>query len=179
MINDPAVTATIAALHEEYEMALVSNDVEKLMHFFWGSPLALRFGVNESLYGSEEIEAFRKNRPAVDLERRISNLQIVALGTDTAIVTLEFDRNVQGVPRHGRQSQVWRKFDQGWKIVSAHVSLVPLSYIDEASAVVGLPITAEYREGVRQNIERAGIIAKPLLAFEMDEMTEGAPVFVP
>src|SRR5260370_20028487 len=119
MINDPAVTATIAALHEEYEKALVSNEVEKLMHFFWGSPLALRFGVKESLYGSEEIERFRKNRTPVDLERRVSNLQIVVFGTDTAIVTLEVDRNVQGVPRYGRQSQVWRKFEEGWKIVSS------------------------------------------------------------
>ena len=37
MINDPEVVAQIAALHEQYEAALVSNDVEKLVTFFWDS----------------------------------------------------------------------------------------------------------------------------------------------
>ncbi len=65
MINDPEVTAEILALHEEYEEALVGNNVEKLTAFFWDSFHALRFGVVESLYGSAEIEAFRKARSAV------------------------------------------------------------------------------------------------------------------
>ena len=30
MINQPETVATVAALHEEYEAALISNDVEKL-----------------------------------------------------------------------------------------------------------------------------------------------------
>src|SRR4029077_21219846 len=64
-LNDPAVVAEVAALHEAYEEALIGNDVEKLTGFFWDSPDALRFGVAESLYGAEKILAFRKARPAV------------------------------------------------------------------------------------------------------------------
>src|SRR5258707_13140831 len=140
MINDPQVVAQIAALHEQYEAALVSNDVEKLVTFFWNSPYALRFGVTESLYGARAIDEFRRNRPPMDLARQVSNLTIVAFGKDCAIVTLEFDRTFQGSPRHGRQSQVWRKVDEGWRIVSAHVSIVPPSYSELAAPLVGLPI---------------------------------------
>ena len=179
MINQPEVVATIAALHEEYEAALVGNDVEKLIGFFWDSEHALRFGAAESLYGAQEIEAFRKNRPAVDLQREVFNLKIVTFDEDTAIVTIEFRRAVQGSPRHGRQSQVWRRFETGWKIVSAHVSIVPVSYMDQASALIGMPIPEAYREGVRINLERVGVIAKPLLDYPIDDSIESAPVFVP
>ncbi len=179
MLNNPTVVAEIAALHEEYETALVSNDVEKLVTFFWDSPDALRFGVAESLYGAKQIEEFRKNRPAVDLARTVLNLQIVTFGDDNAIVTLEFDRTVQGVPRHGRQSQVWRKFDHGWKIVSAHVSLVPMPYIDLAGPLVQLPIPPELREGVQRNIARAKVIAQSLIDMELPADVEAAPKFIP
>jgi hypothetical protein len=37
---------------------------------FWASPYAMRYGVTENLYGTDEIEAFRKARPAVGLARR-------------------------------------------------------------------------------------------------------------
>jgi ketosteroid isomerase-like protein len=179
MINDPQVVAQIAALHEQYEAALVSNDVEKLVTFFWDSPRALRFGVSESLYGAKEIEEFRKNRPPVNLAREVSNLKIVAFGADCAVVTLEFTRTAPGIHRNGRQSQVWRKFEEGWKIVSAHVSLVPMPYIDLAAPLIGLPIPARFREGVQQNIARAAAIAQPLLELSLDDAIEPAPTFEP
>jgi ketosteroid isomerase-like protein len=179
MINDPEVVAQIAALHEQYEAALISNDVGKLVTFFWDSPNALRFGVNESLYGAKEIEKFRRNRPAVDLARQVLNLTIVTFGGDCAAVTLEFEREIKGTPRKGRQSQVWRKFDEGWKIVSAHVSLVPVPYIDQVGPVVGLAIPPPFREGVQRNIERAAMIARPLLDVALDDSVEAAPVFEP
>ena len=153
--------------------------MEKLVGFFWDSEHALRFGVGESLYGAREIEEFRKNRPPIDLQRQVINPKIVTFGEDTAISTIEFRRHVQGSPRHGRQTQVWRKFEAGWKIVSAHVSFVPVSYMDQASALVGMPIPAANREAVRINLERVAAIARPLLEFPIEESVESAPVFVP
>jgi ketosteroid isomerase-like protein len=179
MINDPEVVAQIAALHEQYEAALVSNDVEKLVTFFWDSPHALRFGVSESLYGAKEIEEFRRNRPAIDLSREVRNLKIVTFGSDCAVVTLEFARSVRGIDRGGRQSQIWRKFEGGWKIVSAHVSLVPQPYIDIAGPMVGLQIPPQFREGVQRNIERAATIARPLLDMALDDSIGAATVFEP
>src|SRR5260370_1718098 len=98
MTNDPEVVAQIRALHEKYEAALVSNDVERLVTFFWDSPHALRFGVGESLYGAKNIEEFRRNRPPMDLAREGNNLKIVTFDDDCAAVTLEVDRTIQGIP---------------------------------------------------------------------------------
>jgi ketosteroid isomerase-like protein len=179
LINDPTVVAEVAALHAAYEEALVGNDVEKLTGFFWDSPDSLRFGVAESLYGAEEILAFRKARPAIDLARKVFNTKIVTFGGDCAIVTIEFLRGIGGIRRHGRQSQIWRKFPEGWKVVSAHVSLIPESYMDHAAQQVGLVIPENLREGVRQNLERAKLIAKPLLDISLTADIEIAPNFEP
>ena len=107
------------------------------------------------------------------------NVRVVTFGSDCGIVTLEFLRKTGGLERHGRQTQVWRKFESGWKIVSAHVSFVPSSYLEHAAALVRLPIPEQYREGVRINIERSAVIARPLLEAALDELTESAPVFQP
>jgi hypothetical protein len=125
-VNDPETVAELRALYPRYEEALVSNDVETLMQMFWASPLAIRFGAGENLYGMDEIEAFRKSRPAINLARRTVRLEIVTFGKDFGSVTLEFERDAPGggVVR-GRQSQIWVQFDEGWRIVSAHVSMLP------------------------------------------------------
>jgi len=124
-INDPEVVAELWALYLKYEEALVSNDVPTLTAMFWASEYAIRLGAGENLYGVEEIEAFRKARPAVGLARRMGRLEIVTFGKDFGSVTLEFERDgANGVVR-GRQSQVWVRLDEGWRIVSAHVSILP------------------------------------------------------
>lgn len=179
VINDAAVVAEITALHHEYETALVNNDVQKLTRFFWDSPLALRFGVNESLYGAGEIEAFRKARSPIGLAREVFNLHVVTFGDDCGIVTIEFQRIASGMLRHGRQSQVWRKFPEGWKIVSAHVSFTPESYVDHTLTLVGLPIAEGQKAGVAQNVERAAQIAAPLLEFPLPVETGSAQRFEP
>src|SRR5579883_186240 len=124
-INDPAIVAELTDLYLKYEKALVENDIATMDELFWDSPAVLRFGATENLYGIDEIRAFRQARPTQNLARDISHLQVVTFDADTAVVTLEFRRVTDGVPRFGRQSQVWRKLPQGWKIVSAHVSLLP------------------------------------------------------
>ena len=77
------------------------------------------------MYGVEEIEVFRKNRPAVNLARRMVRLDIVTFGKDFGSVTLEFERDGPGGVVRGRQSQVWVRLDNAWRIVSAHVSTLP------------------------------------------------------
>lgn len=124
-INDPALVAELTQLYLTYEKALCENDLATLDALFWESPEVVRFGATENLYGIDAIRTFRQERPTQDLAREISHLKVVTFGEDTATVTLEFCRSIAGVPRSGRQSQVWRKFPEGWKIVSAHVSLLP------------------------------------------------------
>jgi len=123
-INDPEVVAELRALYPVYESALVNNDVETLTRMFWASPCAIRFGAGENLYGVDEIEAFRKSRPAANLARRVVRLEIVSFGKDFGSITLEFERDTSGGLVRGRQSQVWVRLDEGWRIVSAHVSML-------------------------------------------------------
>jgi len=126
VVNDPETVAELRALYPRYEEALVSNDVEVLTQMFWASPLTIRFGAGENLYGIDQIEMFRKSRPAANLARRIVRLEIVTFGKDFGSVTLEFERDApEATVLRGRQSQVWVRFQEGWRIVSAHVSTLP------------------------------------------------------
>uniref|UniRef100_E6QJ12 DUF4440 domain-containing protein n=1 Tax=mine drainage metagenome TaxID=410659 RepID=E6QJ12_9ZZZZ len=124
-VNLPEVVQEIEELYPRYEQALVGNDVETLVAMFWDAPEVMRFGATENLYGREELEAFRKSRPASNLARKILRLDVVTFGRDVASVTLEFERETASGLAHGRQSQLWARFEQGWKITSAHVSLLP------------------------------------------------------
>jgi hypothetical protein len=125
LINDPSTHAELAALYPLYEAALVNNDVPTLTAMFWDSPHAIRLGAGENLYGTAEIEAFRKSRPSVGLARRQVRLEIVTFGTDYGSITLEFERDTPNGLVNGRQSQVWVRFPEGWRIVQAHVSILP------------------------------------------------------
>ena len=124
-INDPAVVAELKELYPKYEAALMANDAETLTRMFWASPHAMRFGVTENLYGIDEIEAFRKGRSPANLARTVKRLDIVTFGRDFGSVTLEFERTAGAKTISGRQSQVWVRFPEGWRIVSAHVSVLP------------------------------------------------------
>ena len=124
-INLPEVVAEIGELYSRYETALVTNDVATLVAMFWDAPEVMRFGATENLYGSDELEAFRKSRPSANLAREILRLDIVTFGRDFASVTLEFERATARGLVLGRQSQLWVRFPQGWRITSAHVSLLP------------------------------------------------------
>jgi hypothetical protein len=123
-INDPEIIAELHSLYTKYEAALMANDAETLTRMFWASPQAMRFGVSENLYGIEEIDAYRKGRSPANLARTVRRLEIVTFGRDFGSVTLEFERAVDGKIISGRQSQVWVRFAEGWRIVSAHVSVL-------------------------------------------------------
>jgi len=121
-INDPQVLAEVNAAFDRYETALVTNDVAVLDELFWNSPHTLRYGVGENLYGYEAIQAFRAGRPSAGLERTLLRRQITTYGNDFAMANVEFER--AGSTRIGRQSQAWVRTPEGWRVVSAHVSLM-------------------------------------------------------
>jgi len=119
-INLPGVVAEVTAIFAQYEDALVNNKVDVLDHLFWNSPMTLRYGAGEVLYGFDEIAAFRAGRPAVNLQREVTRTVITTFGRNFATANIEFVRaNVPGI---GRQSQTWARLPEGWKIVAAHVS---------------------------------------------------------
>jgi ketosteroid isomerase-like protein len=83
----------------------------------------MRFGIAENLYGYEAIASFRSSRPSIDLTRQLKNTVIVSYGRDFATANTEFQRVGSRVT--GRQSHVWVRTDDGWRIAAAHVSLMP------------------------------------------------------
>jgi hypothetical protein len=121
-INLPYVLAEVTAAFARYEDALVHNKVDILDELFWKSEHTLRYGTGENLYGYEAIKAFRAARPATGLERTLLRTQITTYGDSFATANCEFQRT--GGAKPGRQSQTWMKTPDGWRVVSAHVSLL-------------------------------------------------------
>jgi hypothetical protein len=122
-INDRAVLAEVEAAFARYEAALMANDVAELQRLFWRSPATIRYGIAENLYGHAAIAGFRAGRPTIDLDRTLFNTVITTYGRDFATANTEYTRKASG--RHGRQSQTWMRTPDGWRIVAAHVSLMP------------------------------------------------------
>jgi hypothetical protein len=120
-INIAEVLAEVEQAFARYERALVANDVAELDALFWRSPQTLRHGVTENLYGYDEIAAFRAGRSPANLARDLLKTVITTYGRDFATANAEF-RRPTGT---GRQSQTWVRTDEGWRVVAAHVSLLP------------------------------------------------------
>lgn len=121
-INMPEVLHEVTSAFVRYEQALVNNDVAVLDELFWNSPLTLRYGATENLYGYAAIQAFRAGRSAQRLSRELRHTVITTYGHDFATANTEFAR--QGSDKTGRQSQTWIRTPAGWRVVAAHVSLL-------------------------------------------------------
>ena len=119
-INDPEIVREVTAAFHEYERALMEDDVAVLDALFHQAPETVRYGVGEVLYGFEEIAAFRRSRGGSP-QRKLGRVAISTYGDALATANAEFFR--EGSDRRGRQSQTWVKFPDGWKVVSAHVSI--------------------------------------------------------
>ena len=124
-INLPEVTAEVTAAFARYEHALIMNDVAVLDELFWDSPHTLRYGATENLYGYDAICEFRASRPSQGLQRELVHTVITTYGRDFATANTEFHR--PGSDKIGRQSQTWLRTPDGWRVVSAHVSLLAVS----------------------------------------------------
>lgn len=122
-LNLPEVVAEVTTAFNRYEKALNANDVPTLNELFWRSPRTIRYGIAEQLYGHEEIAGFRAARPTVDITRTLTRVVITTFGRDFATASCEYRRNESG--RAGRQMQTWLRTEEGWRVVAAHVSLLP------------------------------------------------------
>jgi hypothetical protein len=121
-INDPVVVAEVTEKFHAYEAALMTDDLEAMGQLFWNSPNTVRLGVGENLYGIEAIDAFRIARRGSP-QRDLLRVEITTFGDNFAVANAEFRRH--GSAATGRQSQAWARIpDQGWRVVSAHVSIM-------------------------------------------------------
>ncbi|HXH15184.1 MAG TPA: oxalurate catabolism protein HpxZ [Sphingomonas sp.] len=119
-IDDPVLLAEVTQAFHAYERALMADDVDTLDALFHAAPTTNRYGVGEVLYGIDAIRAFRRGRGGSP-PRTLGRVEITVYGDAFATADAEFFR--EGSDRRGRQTQAWVKFADGWKVVSAHVSL--------------------------------------------------------
>lgn len=121
-INLPHVVAELGAVFERYEAALIANDVAVLNALFWDNPLTVRFGIAEIHYGADAIRKYREHFvPPANMPRQLRNLVITTFDENFATADVEFLRDGDPV---GHQSQTWVRFPEGWRVVSAHVSML-------------------------------------------------------
>jgi hypothetical protein len=121
----PEVVAEVTRAFEQYERALVDGDVAVMTELFWDDPRCVRFGVADRQQGADEIEAWRRTYPSVPPGRKLHDTRVLAVDDRTAVVTTLIGYPDRGI--EGRQSQTWVRLPEGWRIVEAHVSELPLS----------------------------------------------------
>jgi hypothetical protein len=124
-IDSAEVVAEITAVFHAYEAALMGNDVATLNAFFWADPRVTRYGIADRQLGIAELIAFRAATPAPNFSRELQNLRIATFGADVAVAQVEFVRSDTAL--RGFQSQTWVRIEGGWKIVAAHVSMIPFA----------------------------------------------------
>jgi len=121
-INDPDIIAEARHVFDTYEDALMNNRTEVLDGIFWADPSTIRFGITEILYGIEAIRAFRSSVKAY-AKRVQKKVHITSFGQDFACTHLEYQRLDTGLI--GRETKIMVRLpDIGWRVVSAHVSLL-------------------------------------------------------
>jgi ketosteroid isomerase-like protein len=121
-IDHPDVRHEIEALFHDYERALMANDVAALNGYFWRDARLTRYGIADLQRGHDELAAFRAATAAPAFTREIRRLRITTFGADMAVAMCEFLRS--DTAKLGMQTQTWVRFADGWKIVSAHVSMI-------------------------------------------------------
>ena len=114
--------AVVSRLSDEYEAALLRNDIEAMNAAFWAVPEVLRFGIADMQFGYHEVVAWRATATPVSTDRQTLTKTVCALAPDVVAVDLTF-RNGDA-PVIGRQSQTWVRRPEGWRIVRAHVSVI-------------------------------------------------------
>lgn len=121
-VDDPEALAELTAVFEAYEQALLANDNQTLEAMFLPSGKTVRYGVSEVQYGFDAIKAFRKAQMPFD--RTLSRTVVTTFGRDFGVVSTLFRRD-DAPGQVGRQMQTWVRTADGWRVVAAHVSMMP------------------------------------------------------
>ena len=123
VVNLSHVVEEITRIFFEYEKALMSNDLNALRNYFWDDPGVTRYGIADKQWGIDALDEYRKSVPAPNFTRELSGLRVTTIGESMASVQVEFIRTDSHLK--GFQSQTWVRFGADWKIISAHVSMIP------------------------------------------------------
>ncbi len=121
-INRPEIVAEVEAVFLRYEAALQGNDIPVMEEIFWNHEATTRYGVGENLKGWQAISDFRRSGKLGKFKRTLINTVITTYGTDFATANTEYQR--EGEATTGRETKTLMRTPEGWRIVSAHASLL-------------------------------------------------------
>lgn len=121
-INQPDIVAEVRAAFDRYERALQANDIPVMEELFWNHPSTTRYGVGENLHGWQAISDFRRSGKLGKFQRTLINTIITTYGHDFATANTEYQRD--GEAASGRETKTLVRTKDGWRIVSAHASLL-------------------------------------------------------
>ncbi|MDF2989938.1 MAG: Asp-tRNAAsn/Glu-tRNAGln amidotransferase subunit [Microbacterium sp.] len=123
----PEIPADLRAAFDEYERAIIANDLDALDAFFAPGPDTLRGDPAGLLVGHDAISGFRSLRGGVP-PRDITEVHYRPLATagndesaDGDVALLMSVSRFHGGGR-GLQTQVWQRVDGRWLITAAHVA---------------------------------------------------------
>ena len=121
-INLPDIVSEVRAVFERYESALQANDIPVMEELFWDHEATTRYGVGENLRGWQAISDFRRSGKLGKFQRTLINTIITTYGRDFATANTEYQRD--GEANSGRETKTLMRTAHGWRIVSAHASLL-------------------------------------------------------
>ena len=177
-INRRAIPQDLIGAVEKYEKALMGNDVQKLSQFFASDPDGIpvsRVDNDGWLSGKVEISDFRSRRgsaPTRFLKVRTYRM----LSCDAAVVVSEFDKSSGGVVD---QTQVWERFEEQWKIVSAHLTYPTPAIDSRIWRVVGSPLKAGKRSVNKElPLQGLSVAVKDLYGVEGFAIGAGSEAFL-
>jgi Asp-tRNA(Asn)/Glu-tRNA(Gln) amidotransferase A subunit family amidase len=156
---------------EEYERAILSNDLDALDDFFAPGPQTLRGDGAGLLVGHDAISAFRSVRGGVP-PRTIERVEYRPLGADAALL-VSVSRFLQGGT--GLQTQLWERIDGRWLITAAHVTPRAQALDRSVWRTVGDPLFQGAWEGPLTGL---AVAVKDLFAIKGYRIGAGNPTFL-
>ncbi|WP_432564955.1 AtzH-like domain-containing protein [Kineococcus sp. SYSU DK003] len=125
--------AGLIAAAAAYEKALRDDDLAALDLLFAPGARTLRAEGGVAVVGHDEISRFRARRGGAPT-RWLRRVHVRWASPTDALTVSETERLDRG---RGLQTQLWRRGDDGWRVVAAHVSgaplTPPLAQVDDAA----------------------------------------------
>lgn len=165
--------AELRAAFEEYERAIVADDVPVLDASFAPGPATMRGDHTGLLVGHDAISAFRSGRGGVP-PRTIERVEYRPLGEggDVALLVSTSRYRAGGT---GLQTQVWQRIDGRWLITAAHVSPRAQPLDRSIWRTVGDPLRPAAAEGPLTGLT---VAVKDLFAISGHRIGAGNPTFL-
>lgn len=168
---NPDAQAGLLEAFAAYEAALGADDLTAMDALFVDSPGTLRGDPGGLLVGHRAIHDFRAVRRGAP-PRELVEVRVYPLAEDAAAIVA-----VTAPAKGGRglQTQVWRREDGWWRVLTAHVAPPPATFDRAVWRVVGDPLVAASGSGV---LDGETVAVKDLFAVAGFAIGGGVPAWL-